>query len=174
MRSGVDFRFEPIGVASARWERIQDGTLDAGLQTSPHKYLAIDQGYPNLGDIADVVPDYQFTTFNVRRQWAASHADVLRRFLRCVSRATRWMYDEPDAVVTIAARELRTTEGYARRDLDDAVARQSLPVDLSLSDAGMRKVVAVMGAAGTLATDDPAARIDLTYLPGAAVAGSGS
>ena len=174
MKLGVDFELEPIGVASARWERIQDATLDAGLQTAPHKYLAIDQGYPNLGDIADVVPDYQFTTFNVRRSWAADHADVLRRFLGCVSRATQWMYDVPDAAVTIAARELRTSEDYARRDLDDAVARHSLPVDLSLSEAGMRKVVAVMGAAGTLVTVDPAERVDLSFLPNAARPGSGS
>jgi hypothetical protein len=82
------------------------------------------------------------------------------------------MYDSPDAAVTIAAREMKTSHDYARRDLDDALARRSLPTDLSLSEAGMRKVVAVMRAAGTLATDDPADRINLSYLHASTTVGN--
>jgi NitT/TauT family transport system substrate-binding protein len=169
LRAGRDYQLEAIGVASARWEAIQSGKLDAGLQTPPHKYLAQDQGYPDLGEISAYVPDYQFTTVNVRADWAAAHQETLRAFLAALARATRWLYDEPEAATDLAARALATTPDYARRDYEHFATSRSLTTDLTLSEPGMAKVVEVMRAAGTLPGPDDAgwrARIDLSLLPG--------
>jgi NitT/TauT family transport system substrate-binding protein len=169
LRAGRDYQLEAIGVASARWEAIQSGKLDAGLQTPPHKYLAQDQGYPDLGEISAYVPDYQFTTVNVRADWAAAHQETLRAFLAALARATRWLYDEPEAATDLAARALATTPGYARRDYEHFATSRSLTTDLTLSEPGMAKVVEVMRAAGTLPGPDDTgwrARIDLSLLPG--------
>jgi NitT/TauT family transport system substrate-binding protein len=169
LRAGRDYQLEAIGVASARWEAIQSGKLDAGLQTPPHKYLAQDQGYPDLGEISAYVPDYQFTTVNVRADWAAAHQETLRAFLAGLARATRWLYDEPEAATDLAARALATTPDYARRDYEHFATSRSLTTDLTLSEPGMAKVVEVMRAADTLPGPDDAgwrARIDLSLLPG--------
>src|SRR5450755_648746 len=169
LRAGRDYQLEAIGVASARWEAIQSGKLDAGLQTPPHKYLAQDQRYPDLGEICAYVPDYQFTTVNVRADWAAAHQETLRAFLAALARATRWLYDEPEAATDLAARALATTPGYARRDYEHFATSRSLTTDLTLSEPGMAKVVEVMRAAGTLPGPDDTgwrARIDLSLLPG--------
>jgi NitT/TauT family transport system substrate-binding protein len=89
LTAGADYKLAAMGVAAARWEAIQAGELDAGLQTPPHKYIAQDEGYPNLGEVSDYVPDYQFTTVNVRPDWAREHAAELRAFLAALSRATQ-------------------------------------------------------------------------------------
>jgi NitT/TauT family transport system substrate-binding protein len=164
---GSDYRLEAMGVASARWEAIQSGALDAGLQTPPHKYIAEDEGYPNLGEISDYVPDYQFTTVNVRADWARSHEEALRGFLSALSRATQWLYDQPDAATELAAEAMATTPDYAGRDYRHFAAARSLAPDLALSPPGMAKVIEVMHAAGTLPDGDDSwrARIDLSYLP---------
>lgn len=165
LRSGVDYQIKAIGVASKRWEEIQQGTLDAGLQTPPDKYIGEDEGYANLGDISDYVPDYQFTTVNVRRDWAAQSADALTAFLRALAASTQWLYDEPAAAVELAGAVLQTIPDYAQRDYDHFIRTASLPADLSLSPAGMAKVVQVMGKAGTLASGTRADdRVDLSYL----------
>ncbi len=168
LRAGQDYQIKAIGGASARWEAIQRGELDAGLQTPPHKYVAEDQGYPNLGEISDYVPDYQFTTINVRADWAAGNRETLRGFLRAMSRATQWLYDEPDMAVDLAAQALGTTADYARRDYRHFTASASLTPDLRLSGPGMAKVIGVMRAAGTLpgGEDGPwRARVDTSLLP---------
>jgi NitT/TauT family transport system substrate-binding protein len=169
LQAGADYQLEAIGVASARWEAIQDGKLDAGLQTPPHKYLAQDQGYPDLGEISDYVPDYQFTTVNVRPGWAAAHSAALRGFLAALAQATRWLYDEPDAATELAASAMATTREYARRDYEHFITSASLTADLALSEPGMAKVVDVMRRAGTLPDGRSAGwrtRIDLSFLPG--------
>jgi len=161
-----EYQLKAIGVASARWELIQRGELDAGLQTPPHKYIAEDDGYPNLGEISDYVPDYQFTTLNVREEWADQHGDELRAFLGALSHATQWLYDEPAAATELATRALGTTPDYARRDYEHFASSRSLTPGLALSDAGMAKVVEVMRRAGTLSeAADWQHRIDLSFLP---------
>lgn len=167
MTAGRDYEIRAIGVASARWEAIQRGELDAGLQTPPHKYLAEDLGYPNLGEIADYVPDYQFATLNVRAESIRVDPGTLRAVLSALSRATRWMAEEPDATVELATEVLDTTVDYARRDYAHFAATRSLTPDLLPSEAGMAEVLTVMRAGGTLPDDvDPASRIDLSLLPG--------
>jgi NitT/TauT family transport system substrate-binding protein len=166
LQAGYDYRLEAIGVASARWEAIQAGQLDAGLQTPPHKYLAQDEGYPDLGEISDYVPDYQFTTVNVRADWAAAHRETLHGFLAALAWATQWLYDEPDAATELATRALGTTAEYARRDYEHFATSRSLTTNLSLSEPGMAKVVEVMRRAGTLPGNaNWRARIDLSFLP---------
>jgi NitT/TauT family transport system substrate-binding protein len=166
LRPGEDYQLKAIGVASARWELIQRGELDAGLQTPPHKYIAEDEGYPNLGEISDYVPDYQFTSLNVRKAWAGQHGDELRAFLSALSRATQWLYDEPGAATDLATQVLGTTPEYARRDYGHFASSRSLTPDLALSDAGMAKVIEVMRRAGTLSEGaDWQRRIDLSFLP---------
>ncbi|BEP14843.1 ABC transporter substrate-binding protein [Acidothermaceae bacterium B102] len=161
-----DYEIKAMGVASARWEAIQAGELDAGLQTAPHKYLAEDAGYPNLGDISDYVPDYQFTSFNVRRDWLPSRADPLRRFLAVVAKATQWLYDQPTDAVRVAEIVMKTTPEYAQRDYDHFRQHRSLDPTLQLSPAGMAKVIEVMTTAGTLVPGTVwQDRTDLSYLP---------
>ncbi len=166
LSAGRDYEIRAVGVASERWKAIQRGELDGGLQTPPHRYIAEDLGYPNLGDIADYVPDYQFTTVNVRATSITHHPQALSAVLSALSRATRWMTEQPAAAGALATEVLDTTPDYARRDYAHFAATHSLTPDLKLSEAGMAKVLSVMRAAGTLPDDvDPEARIDLSLLP---------
>lgn len=163
-----DFTIKAIGVASARWDAIRVGELDAGLQTPPHKYIAEDEGYPNLGDVSDYVPDYQFASLNVRADWAPAHRPELTRFLEVVAAATEWMYDRREETIALAEEAMRTSADYAERDYDHFVATQSLTTDVSLSPLGMAKVVEVMTRAGTITPEVAATwadRADLSYLP---------
>lgn len=168
MRAGRDYRIAAVGVAEQRSTMLRDGTIDAALQTPPHKYDAEDAGHVNLGDIAGFVPEYQFTTINARRAWAVEHRDTLRRVLAALSRATRWMYDNPEDVVSLAATVMGTSLDHARRDDAHFRSTRSLDPGLRLSGRGMAKVVEVMTKAGTLVADTEAVRatrIDLTALP---------
>lgn len=162
-----DYTLRAVGGAPARWKALQEGTIDAGLQAIPFNYIAEDAGYPNLGDATAYVPEYQFTTINVRRDWSASHTDALVRFLKALIRGTQWMYANKEAAVGLTAEETRISRPYAERGWQYFTARQILPVDLDVSRRGMEKVIEVMGRAGSIrvAPDTrPEKYLDLSFL----------
>lgn len=57
------------------WSALDQGMFaDAGLQSGPLSYMAEDAGFSNLAATTDFIPDYQFTTVNADRGWAAAWA----------------------------------------------------------------------------------------------------
>ena len=78
-----DYKMRAVGPILARWELLQSGEIDAGLQGAPLNYIAIDQGFPSLCEPRQEVPDFQFTSLNVDRRWAerepGHHAKVHAR-----------------------------------------------------------------------------------------------
>ena len=167
LRFPQDYTLQAVGGAPARRKALQEGTIDAGLQAIPLNYLAEDAGFPNLGDATAYVPEYQFTTLNVRRDWAARNGDALVRFLRGMIRGTRWMYANREAAVALTAEEMRIDRAAAERGWRDFTSRQILPMDLGVSAPGMAKVIEIMGRAGFLkvtAETRPEKYLDLSFL----------
>ncbi len=162
-----DYTLKAVGGAPARWKALQEGTIDAGLPAIPLNYLAEDAGYPNLGEATASVPEYQFTTLNVGRDWSARNGESLIRFLRAMLRATQWMYANKEAAVALTAEEMRISREYAERGWRDFTSRQILPPDLGVSAPGMAKVIEIMGRAGflTVTAETRAEKyIDLSFL----------
>jgi ABC-type nitrate/sulfonate/bicarbonate transport system substrate-binding protein len=56
-----DYEFALAGAHPQRWEKLQEGSIDAGLQLLPYNYMAEDAGFPKLAETSDYVPDYAFT-----------------------------------------------------------------------------------------------------------------
>ena len=69
-----DYKLLACGPILARWEKLQSGEIDAGLQGVPLNHIAIDAGYTDLGDPRALFPDFQFTSLNVDRRWASNTA----------------------------------------------------------------------------------------------------
>src|SRR6202023_2186082 len=114
-----DIRIEAVGGSPTRARLLKERKIDAGLQPYPLSYEAEAAGFSNLGAIADLVRDYQFTSVVVDETWARANAPVLVAFLRALRRGTEYMFAHPDESAELAARELRTTPANARRALED-------------------------------------------------------
>jgi len=157
-----DYELRGIGVASDRWELLQRGELDAGLQTPPHSYIAEEAGFPALGEIADYVPDYQFTTINVRASWASEHAGRLSAFLRGMLHATRFMADEQEATLDLAVERLGWERRHAEQEWQRFMEHGSPALDLEPGAEALRTTLAFMHrAGGVAAADDPGRYVDL-------------
>ncbi len=165
-----DYTLDPVGGAPTRWKLFQEGGIDAGLQSIPLSYMADDAGFSNLAATVDYIPDYQFTTINAEAGWARRHAAETEGFLRALLEATAWMCANREAAAVIAAAEMRITEDYARRAWDDFTGRGIMPADMSVSAAGLAKVIDIMKRAGQLgdnASDDPETYMEPHYLDAA-------
>jgi NitT/TauT family transport system substrate-binding protein len=150
LRYPADFEFVVAGVHPARWKALQEGTIDAAVQLIPLNFVAEDEGYTNLGEVSDFIPEILFTAFVVNRTTAQKRRNDIVRFLAGVMEGTRWVYDlaNDDALLAIT-QELTQAEGkYGRQALEYMRAKKVFPPDLSIPDAAFAKSIELMQRAG--------------------------
>jgi NitT/TauT family transport system substrate-binding protein len=162
-----DVKVEAVGGSPTRARLLREGKIDAGLQPYPLSYEADAAGFSNLGPIANLVPDYQFTSVVVDEGWARANRAALVGFLRALRRGTDYMFAHPDESAELGAKELRTTTAFARRALEDTARMDVLARDLSLTDASLKRVFENVKAAQLVPADaafDRTKFVDESYL----------
>jgi NitT/TauT family transport system substrate-binding protein len=162
-----DVKVQAVGGSPTRARLLRERKIDAGLQPYPLSYEAEDAGLTNLGPIAKLVPDYQFTSVVVDEDWARANRAVLVAFLRALRRGTEYMFAHPEESAELGARELRTSIAYARRALEDTARMDILSKDLSISEQSLKRVFENVRASGAMPPDapfDPKKFIDDSYL----------
>ena len=163
----ADVKVQAVGGSPTRARLLKERKIDAGLQPYPLSYEAEADGFSNLGAIADLVPDYQFTSVVVDATWARANRPVLVAFLRALRRGTEYMFAHPDESSELAAKELRTTLVNARRALADTARMDVLARDLAITDKSLARVFDSVKAAGLVPADaayDRAKFVDESYL----------
>ena len=124
-------------------------------------------GFSNLGPIADLVPDYQFTSVVVDQAWAAPNRALVTGFLRALRRGTDYMFAHGDESAELGSRELKTSVAFARRALDDTARMDILSRDLAATDKSLRRVFDSVKSADLVPPDTPYDRarfVDESYL----------
>lgn len=163
----ADYTIKPVGGAPTRWNLLREGKIDAGLQPFPLSYEAEAAGFTNLGPIAGIVPEWQFTSVNVNRRWAERNRMAVGAFLVALKQGTDTIQSNRALAVEVTAKELNTTPGLAARALDDTQSLKILSQSLAPSEAGLRTVMASLIATqqlplGTVFEMDKF--VDVTYL----------
>jgi NitT/TauT family transport system substrate-binding protein len=141
-------RVEAVGGSPARARLLIDRKIDAGMQPYPLSYEGEAKGLRNLGPVADIVPDYQFSAVMIDETWARAHSDTLVSFLRALRQGTQYMFAHPDEAAAVGATELHTTEAFARRAIDDTSRMDIMPRNLSLTEASLKRVFENVKSAG--------------------------
>jgi len=136
-----DYKMRAVGPILARWEMLQSGEIDAGLQGAPLNYIAVDQGFTTLCEPRQEVPYFQFTSLNVDRRWAQANADVMIRFMRAFVRAHEWFFGHRDGVTPIAMTQTGISETYARRAWDEYTADEIFPRDGDANHAAVQALI---------------------------------
>ncbi len=135
-----DFEFAIVGAHPQRWEHLQDGSIDAGLQLIPYNYMAEDAGFTNLGEASDYVPDYAFTAIALSLRWAEGNRQTAIDALSAMREAVQWTADNVDQAALILSRHTHSSTAHARRALGEMLENHVSPKDLRLD----RKAVEVL------------------------------
>lgn len=166
----ADYRMKAVGPILARWQLLQSGDIDAGLQGAPLNYIAEEQGYPSLIEPLKEIPDFQFTSLNADRQWAELNPSVLRRFVQAFVRAHRWFFGNRDLSADIATEETGITRAHALRAWDEYTADAIFPPDGDASDAAIQALIdisALIRAVPHRRTHNASGYVDRRYLQAA-------
>jgi ABC-type nitrate/sulfonate/bicarbonate transport system substrate-binding protein len=140
-----DYTLVAVGPILTRWQMLQSGEIDAGLQGVPLDLIAIDQGFTALADPRERFPDFQFTSLNVDARWARRHRDLVIRFMRGFVRAHDWFYANRAGATAIALRETGIEARYAERAWDAYTAAAIFPRDGDASSAAVQALIEISG-----------------------------
>jgi ABC-type nitrate/sulfonate/bicarbonate transport system substrate-binding protein len=138
-----DYKMRAVGPILARWDMLQSGEIDAGLQGAPLNYIAIDHGFTSLCEPRREVPYFQFTSLNVDKRWAEANTDVMHRFMRAFVRAHEWFFANREGVAPIAMTETGIAQDYALRAWDEYTADEIFPRDGDANDAAVQALIEI-------------------------------
>ena len=143
LRYPDDYKMRAVGPILTRWEMLQSGEIDAGLQGAPLNYIAIDQGFVSLCEPRQEVPDFQFTSLNVDKRWAEANNHIMHRFMRAFVRAHDFFFENRDGVTPIAMAETGITENYAQRAWAEYTTDAIFPRDGDANDAAVQALIEI-------------------------------
>ena len=169
-----DYEFAMVGAHPQRWEKLQQGEIEAGLQLLPYDYMAEDAGYPNLGEVATYVPDYAFTAIAFNTAWSEPNRALATAVLSALQEAVSWTEKNRDEGAAILAEANHSTLDYAKRGLKELFASGAAPRDLRIARPALEAMFDVMREVELVPKDAKLAYemcVDDSYLD-AAMAGS--
>ncbi|MES2979939.1 MAG: ABC transporter substrate-binding protein [Pseudomonadota bacterium] len=138
-----DYEVVEAGAVPPRHELLLKGGIDAGMQTDPHNYMAEDAGLNNLGPLSQWIPEFQFTSINVRKSWAEAHPAETTAFLEATLEGSRFMVEQREAAINVAQAHMPIERRYLEKAWHDH-STGAVSLDLSLSDAGLRTAMALI------------------------------
>lgn len=122
-----DYNIVAVGPILSRWEKLQSGEIDAGLQGAPLNYIAQDLGFHSLCEPRDQFPWFQFTSLNVDGRWAKAHHATVVAFMKAFIRAHIWFYENKQGSQNIAMQETGITAQYADRAWEEYTSAEIFP-----------------------------------------------
>jgi len=150
-----EYKMTVVGGSPTRWQLLQEGKIDVGLQPMPNSYEAEAAGFSNLGSVIQFVPDWQFTAVNVDQKWAEPNRDIVVRFLRGLQRGRDYIRTNPGETAKIAAEELRSNVTLTARMLVDIEKYGMLDPETALNYAGLKRVHETLQRTGDLSMTQP-------------------
>jgi ABC-type nitrate/sulfonate/bicarbonate transport system substrate-binding protein len=141
----------------------------------PQDFVAMRQGYRQLGISTEAVPEFVYTVTAARRSWANANQDALVRYVRALGTAFRFIRDP--AKRDQVARTIVETTGFAEANARLTLSlyfepeRHVLPIAGEIDPKGLATAIAFMSDAGVLKPPLPAPErfVDLRYLQAAGV-----
>jgi ABC-type nitrate/sulfonate/bicarbonate transport system substrate-binding protein len=150
-----DYEFALVGAHPQRWEHLQGGTIEAGLQLTPYDYIAEEAGFTNLGAASDYVPDYAFLAIALNLDWGERNRDVAVRCLRAMREAVHWTASHIGEAASILERRANSTNAHARRALTEMFDAKVSPIDLKIDRKAIEVVFDNMHRFGLVEADVP-------------------
>jgi NitT/TauT family transport system substrate-binding protein len=151
-----DYEFSIVGVHTARWAALQEGTLDAALQLIPLNFVAEDAGYSVLGEASDYIPEIAFISIIADSRWATANRDLLSKTLAGIRSGLEAMHDPANDALSVHLLQevVKTEPKFIQRSLDLIRSRKMMPVDMSLPIPALGTSIRLMRQAGLMPQSD--------------------
>jgi len=138
------------GGTVARLTALETGAIAGAVLGFPYSDIAVDQGFPRLGDTMEVISTYQFNGITVNPSWAEKNRALVVRFLKAHIRSLRWIHEQPADAAEFFTAEMGIKPPYARRGIDYFTKNKVFPIDGSVTIEGLKANIDVQFKDGVL------------------------
>jgi ABC-type nitrate/sulfonate/bicarbonate transport system substrate-binding protein len=154
------------GGTPARLSALESGSIAGAVLGIPYGDIAVDKGFPSLGDTMEVISTYQFNSININPAWAEKNRSSIVKFIKGHIQALRWIYDKPAEAAEFLTKELGLQAPYARRGIDYYIKKKVYAVNGEVTLPGLKVNIEVQAQDGVLKEPLPGPEkyIDLSYL----------
>jgi len=170
-----DFQAKAVVGTGARFDCLKSGECAAVPMGQPEDLAAIRQGYPRLAFTHEAGADLIFNVDMTRRAWGEKNRETLVRLVRGFVAAYEFLNDSKNRseVVNLVKESLKISDEVAREIFLSYMdpSKNVLPRRGEISLKAFSQVLALMGEAGVIRTQPPAAErfVDLQYLKAAGI-----
>jgi NitT/TauT family transport system substrate-binding protein len=150
-----------------RFTQLASGAVTAAILTNPQDFLALQQGFVDLGSVPQYLPFWAQNNIMVDTRWAPQNAAAIKAFLKVYIRATRYFYDPANRaeVVAILAKHTKVTPDIAALTYDLFIKDKVIAPDAALFPEGIRANLDALISMGDLTAMPPIdGFLDLSYL----------
>jgi ABC-type nitrate/sulfonate/bicarbonate transport system substrate-binding protein len=128
------------GGTPSRFAQLASGAAAAAILTNPVDFVALEQGFVDLGSVPQYLPHWAQNNILVDTRWAQLNRAAVLAFLRAHIRATRHLYERSnrDEVISILAKHTHTTVEVAAATYDLYIREQVIARDASLYPDGIK------------------------------------
>jgi ABC-type nitrate/sulfonate/bicarbonate transport system substrate-binding protein len=154
------------GGTPARLSALESGSIAGAVLGIPYGDIAVDKGFPSLGDTMEVISTYQFNAININPAWAEKNRRSVVKFIKGHIQALRWIYDRPAEAADFLTKELGLQAPYARRGIDYYIKKKVYALNGEVTLPGLKVNIEVQAQDGVLKEPLPAPEkyTDLSYL----------
>lgn len=154
------------GGTPARLGALESGAIAGAVLGIPYGDIAVDRGFPSLGDTMEVISTYAFNAVNINPAWADKNRPAVVKFIKAHIQALRWIYDRPADAAEFLTKELGLQAPYARRGIDYYIKQKVYAVNGEVTLTGLKVNITVQAQDGVLKEPLPSPEryIDLSYL----------
>jgi ABC-type nitrate/sulfonate/bicarbonate transport system substrate-binding protein len=154
------------GGTPARLSALESGGIAGAVLGIPYADIAVDKGFPNLGDTMEVISTYAFNAININPAWAEKNRPAVVKFIKAHIQALRWIYETPAEAADFLTKELGLQAPYARRGIDYYIKNKVYAVNGEVTLPGLKVNIDVQAQDGVLKEPlpPPERYTDLTYL----------
>jgi ABC-type nitrate/sulfonate/bicarbonate transport system substrate-binding protein len=154
------------GGTPARLSALESGSIAGAVLGIPYGDIAVDKGFPSLGDTMEVISTYQFNSININPAWAEKNRSSVVKFIKGHIQALRWIYDRPAEAADFLTKELGLQAPYARRGIDYYIKKKVYAPNGEVTLPGLKVNIEVQAQDGVLKEPLPGPEkyIDLSYL----------
>jgi NitT/TauT family transport system substrate-binding protein len=162
-----DFSMSVIaGGTPARLSALESGAVAGAVLVMPFSDIAIDKGFPKLGDTTEIISNYQFNNININPAWAEKNRAAVVKFIRAHIQALHWIFEHQADTVEFLNKEFCLPTQYARRGIEYYTKNKVYPINGDVTLSGLKVNIEVQAQDGIIkgALPPPEKYIDLSYL----------
>jgi ABC-type nitrate/sulfonate/bicarbonate transport system substrate-binding protein len=155
LRANEDYSLITLGSTRERFLALRAGGVDAALLSPTASFEAKESGLTLLAFVADYVKDYVQLASVVNNRTAADNPIVIRRYLKAMIKASRWLTDEKnkERAVGILLKYEKMPPQRGQRIYDFMIGKfGAISKNGEISPEGIKSVMVVTAPSGLIAT----------------------